>query len=243
MDNNSTPAELGGPVKTVVESYHGMDFTVPVYPNIVAEYQEFREGYLIQKLPEGFRFISIDLPEFQIDEFSQIEGQLPASDEFGPVVSTEKAAVQTARDHLHMLMADAADSYRPWSMRLAEDALSSKRKNIVADYTEEGFGYLIEQNAQSFRWIFVEPSGVDEPSPFYRTRKAALESALKDWKREGGGTERQKLVEELTAAIEEEGLVHFEAVSDYLTANASEELSPERIRELARGLAAELNGN
>lgn len=111
--------ELGGPVPEVVRNFYAIDYLVPDYPNIVRDFSEAksREGYLIQEVPGGFRYISIDIPDWEVLPDGG-EHQLPAPDEFGPVRASIEEAAWTAWNHFHEV--DIEDDYRPWSLALAE---------------------------------------------------------------------------------------------------------------------------
>ncbi len=101
---NQSEPELGGPIgKTTVEIVEGeLSVELPVYPAVVARFvredPKDHEGYLIQEVPGGFRFIAIDFPDWEVGEDGE-EYQLPAIAEFGPVESTKELAIQTAYDH------------------------------------------------------------------------------------------------------------------------------------------------
>ena len=126
--NNTTaaadrPADLGGPVEEATKSYLDMDFRVPVYPGIVAEYvnENVREGYLIQGVPGGYRFIGVDLPEFDADAEGN-EIQLDADDIFGPVSPTIEHAAFEAINHLYE-NSNADENSWAWSKELHAKAL------------------------------------------------------------------------------------------------------------------------
>lgn len=113
-------AELGGPVPEVVRNFYTIDYLVPDYPNIILDLSDpkSREGYLFQEVPGGFRYISIDIPDWELLPDGVNERQLPAPDAFGPVCETLEEAGWTAWNHFHEV--DIDDDYRVWSQALAE---------------------------------------------------------------------------------------------------------------------------
>ena len=229
--------DLGGATDEVDFGYAGQDFKVPAYPGTVGLYidSEIREGYIIQEVPGGYRYISIDHPDFEMEE-DGIERRLPVADEYGSVVESIRAAVQSARDHLHGLMGERADGYREWSKRLAEDAAKLPLENIVESYTDaRGTGYLIQQTEEGlFRWIYVEPLMGDEVCDvLYYTPLGAAHSAYGDWLSSGGHQSDNEWSFRLCADAYREDSSGKDAVAEYLAAELPE-LTPERIEELSR---------
>lgn len=230
--------ELGGAVEEISFEWAGLNFKVPSYPSIVRSYidEKLREGYLIQEVPGGYRYISVDLPEFDVNEAGE-EYQLPAPDEFGSVVESVREAVQRARDHLHSLMGEDADGYREWSKRLAEDSDGLPLENIVESYIEDGTGYLIQKVEDGlFRWIYVEPGLADElfEGRFY-TPLSAIQSAYSDWLSVAEPSDANSWSNRLYEDAYREDSYSREQMAEYLAAEFPS-LASERIEELARHL-------
>ena len=231
--------DLGGATDEVDFGYAGQDFKVPAYPGTVGLYisSELREGYIIQEVLGGYRYIAIDHPDFEIGE-DGIERRLPVADEYGSVVESIRAAVQSARDHLHFLMGDRADGYREWSKSLAEDADKLPLENIVESYADaDGTGYLIQKTeAELFRWIYVEPHMADEAcDELFHTPLGAARSAYKDWLSSGGHRNDNEWSERLCTDAYREDSYGKDTVTEYLTRELPS-LAPERIEELTRGI-------
>lgn len=117
------------------------------------------------------------------------------------------------------------------------------RENIVSEYTEDYFGYLIQQNANGFRWIMVELGETDEFGPYCLTRKGALQDAVGNWRNFGQGDSWAQWSNAMAADSEAPERVGAAAIEAILTAKlgADENYSAAWISLLATELAAELN--
>lgn len=212
-----TVGHLGGKAEIVSFDYAGLDFQVPEYPGIVREYrnEDNREGYLIQLIPgEGFRFIYTELPEWEIGPDGK-ERQLEAPDEFGPVVPTLESAMASALENL--AEEGAIPSVASWAMKLDRDLKSMRRDNIVRNYSEDGFGYLIQETPNGYFRLVIIGEGEDETSPELPSLSVAIKSAHGHWRAFGvGGDEAYSWSRELARdakVIREPKLSYAEVVS------------------------------
>lgn len=236
--------ELAGEAEIVSFEYAGLEFQVPSYPNIVASYrnEEIREGYLIQLIPgKGFRFIYTELPEWEVGPDGK-ERQLEAPDEFGPVVPTLESAMASALDNLYD--EDGNPSVAGWATRLDRDLKAMRRSNIIRDYSEESFGYLIQEMPEGRFRLVIIGEGEDEPGPELDSLADAVRSAHKHWQRFGiGGDEAyywSKRLAEDAKAFDEEELKS--AVVQVLIEEANGALTEDQIQAMATRILA-LAGN
>ena len=239
--------ELGGPVEEFSLEYAGLDFKVPSYPSIVKTYidERHREGYLIQEVPGGYRYISIDLPEFELDDAGK-EHQLPAPDEFGSVEETLQGALRGARNHLHALIGERADDYRSWSKELAADALATTAyEDIVAEYIGDGesIGYLIQKLEDGYRYIFIELGEDDIFGPRVESELAAIRSARADWNDQSGtvGDGYAGWTMELASDAQAPAGIEASELAAKITELTSGRLDPQDVALLSLGLADFLN--
>jgi len=66
-----------------------------------------------------------------------------------------------------------------------ESWLEPVRENIVAEYTENGLGYLIQKSGDGYRYIAIEAGEEDEFGEVVATESAAAKAAVADWEAVG----------------------------------------------------------
>jgi len=231
-----TARDLGGKAELTSFDYAGLNFSVPSYPNIVAEYrnEEIREGYLIQEVPgQGFRFIYTELPEFEVGPDGG-ERQLDAPDEFGPVVATVKEALYGAWGNLYEEFGSPDREHRGWAQRLEADATKpTQHEHIVAEYTSSGFGYLIQRTEDGgYRWIFVEAGEEDEFGSEHATQKGAVRDARTNWRENGtSGDNWDDWSRQLAADADalDSAALDYEAVRKVLYEEVGYKLTPDEV--------------
>jgi len=239
-----TAGHLGGEAKIVAFDYAGLDFRVPDYPNIVASYRDekIREGYLIQLIPgEGFRFIYTELPEFEQGPDGK-DRQLEAPDEFGPVVPTLEDAMASALENLYD--EGGVPSVASWATKLDRDLKAMRRDNIVRNYSENGFGYLIQETPSGYFRLVIIGDGEDETSPELPSLADAVKSAHGHWRAFGvGGDDAYGWSKELAkdAKLAAEPKLSSEAVVQVLFEEANGALTEAQIQAVATRIVALAN--
>ena len=87
----------------VVTRYDEENYVEPVRRGIVASYTTNGLGYLIQEIPEGYRYVFVESGE---------------DDVFGPLMATKHDALVTARNDWHAT-GTSGDDWDTWSRGLA----------------------------------------------------------------------------------------------------------------------------
>ena len=114
------------------------------------------------------------------------------------------------------------------------------RPGIVAQYTENDLGYLIQQTEDGFRYLAVELGEDDFFGPFVASKKAALQSAVTDWRENGQGDSWAAWSKQMAKDSVADG-ADPELIAAVLTEDLGTDLNPADITALAVKIADRLN--
>lgn len=116
------------------------------------------------------------------------------------------------------------------------------RTGIVAAYTDNNYGYLIQESKSGFRFILVQAGELDDFGPFLKTQRAATRSALDDWRQYSKGSISWDWISDLTRDAAAP-TIDAEQIAAYLaTTAAAKALTPKKLTRISRGLAEHLAG-
>lgn len=118
------------------------------------------------------------------------------------------------------------------------------RPGIIATYTEDELGYLIQQTEDGFRYIGVEYGEDDDFGPFVASKKEALRGAVADWRENGQGDSwaawSRQMAKDAVAPDARE--VDAKKIEEFLIGSAAgAALTEAEITALAEGLSAHLS--
>lgn len=118
------------------------------------------------------------------------------------------------------------------------------RPGIIATYTEDDLGYLIQQTEDGFRYIGVEFGEDDDFGPFVASKKEALRGAVADWRAVGQGDSWADWSRQMAkdSVAPEVPAIDAQKIEDFIIGStASVALTDAQIKELAAGLAEYLS--
>ena len=124
-----------------------------------------------------------------------------------------------------------------------EESLYPVRPGIVATYTTNEFGYLIQKTEEGFRWIAVEAGETDDFGPYFATRKAAIQDARSSWHGYGGKDSAWPWAMEMAKAATAPERVEADALIELISSEVGTELSAEKIAALAAKIAELANAS
>lgn len=104
----------------VIAGYAEENYVEPVRRSIVESYVNNGLGYLIQELPEGFRYVFVESGE---------------DDVFGPLMATKHDALVTARNDWHAT-GTSGDDWDTWSRELARAVKLGKDESRLTSVLE-----------------------------------------------------------------------------------------------------------
>lgn len=118
------------------------------------------------------------------------------------------------------------------------------RPGIIATYTEDDLGYLIQQTEDGFRYLAVELGEDDDFGPFVASKKAALQGAVADWRAVGQGDSWADWSRQMAkdSVAPEGSTIDAQKIEDFIIGStAGVALTEAQAKELAAGLAAYLS--
>lgn len=122
-----------------------------------------------------------------------------------------------------------------------EDSLYPVRPGIVATYTTNEFGYLIQKTEEGFRWIAVEAGETDDFGPYFVTRKAAIQDARSSWNGYGYNDSEWPWSKRLAKDATAPERIEADAIAELIGAEVAAKLTSEEITALAAKIAALVN--
>lgn len=187
-------------------------------------------------LEEGLRQSAagevVDLGSFAQYAIDELEDRSPG-DVF--TLSKEDRAMVPNGDHYELFTIEVVSG---------EKFPVAIRPDIVADYSELDYGYLIQKVEGGFRFIGIEAGENDYFGTPVATQKAAVQAALKDWKSHNGEDLGWAWTKQLAkdAVAPDASEVDAKKIEEFLIGSAAGvALTEAEIKSLAQGLAAHLS--
>lgn len=121
----------------------------------------------------------------------------------------------------------------------SQTEIEPQREGIIAEYIEDGLGYLIQQANGGYRYLQVESGEEDEVGDLVGTRRAAIALAVSDW-RKHQGDDWADWSRQMAADAVAPDRVDVEELAEFIESNAHK-LTKEQARSLSAKIADYLN--
>lgn len=112
-----------------------------------------------------------------------------------------------------------------------------KSITTIAEYRENGMGYLIQKTDTGYRYLFVEAGEDTLVGKSVSTRRAAIQQAVNDWRETGQGDDWATWSRQMVADANAPDRVNATDLADLISEQVGDTLTEAQIRDLSLVLA------
>lgn len=126
-------------------------------------------------------------------------------------------------------------------MDINETQTGAQREGIIAEYADDGLGYLIQKAEGGYRYICVEAGEEDELGEVCSTRRGAIAAAVADWREYGQGDRWADWSRKMAADSVAPDRVEADTLAEVIAAQVGGVLTEAQVRALSVALADLIN--